>query len=305
MSAALAEDLTPPIVKNAVHPVTVAAGTSRSVIELTNTFGLKGVTGEVVRFVTTLGNMDVELQPNLYPKTVANFLGYVTRGKYNGSFIHRTSSNFIIQGGGYYVAGNLDFLPIAANPPTVEGEHQGSNARGTIAMALLGGTNSANTGTDEWFFNLADNTGLDTFKYNQGPFTEFGHVIEDGLAVMDAIAAVPIYDASSIVVSSDASAFSDLPLLNYTSSQGTNIDPDLVFVKSISLIPTVPAAAGKTALLTLKATSGNPSLVKVRLTGDKLVLTYPSGAAGATKILLQAKDSAGTVVSTSFKVKVQ
>jgi hypothetical protein len=61
-----------------------------------------------------------------------------------------------------------------------------SNLRGTLAMALPSANGSTNTngGTDEWFFNLANNTPLD-----QQGFTVFGEVVgAKSLAVLDAIA---------------------------------------------------------------------------------------------------------------------
>jgi peptidyl-prolyl cis-trans isomerase A (cyclophilin A) len=305
-SAVYADDLTPPVVKSPVRALVVPSSKKRSVVQLTDTFGLKGVSGEVVRFETTLGDMDLELQQAIYPKNVANFLKYVNSGKYNGTIIHRGYAGFIFQGGGFYVAGNLDYPPIEANPATVEGEHQGSNVRGTIAIALMGGTNSADTGTDEWFFNLADNTNLDTYASNQGPFTAFGHIIENGLATMDKIGTVPTYDASGIVTpANSAPAFNMLPLENYQSSQGEDINPDLVLVNKVALIPMVPANPGGEALLTLSATSAKPELVMAKVTGHKLVLTYPSHMSGSTRITVKAKDSAGTMAKTVFKVTVQ
>ena len=306
--AARADDITPPVVAKPLSDLTVAAGTTASVVNLKKTFGLSGVSGTVVRFTTMLGKMDVELDAADYPLTVANFLGYVNSGRYNGSIIHRSAANFIFQGGGYYVAGDKVFDRLLANPPTVKGEHQGSNVRGTIAMALTAGSDSADTGTDEWFFNLIDNTGLDSFSNNQGPFTAFGRVIEGDLATMDAIGAVPTYDASSVVTTDDpngGSVFAQLPLYNYTTPQGTEIDSDLIVVEDLAVVPLIAGTAGADSLLTLKAKSSNLGLVTAAITGKKLKLSYVAGQTGTARIKVIAKDSAGTQIKTLFNVTVQ
>ncbi len=90
-----------------------------------------------------------------------------------------------------------------------------SNTRGTIAMAkrsddLVDETGNvivpaADSATNEWFVNLADNTHLDT--QNDG-FTVFGEVISSDMDVVDAIAQIQQYNAGG--------AFTDLPLLNYS-----------------------------------------------------------------------------------------
>jgi peptidyl-prolyl cis-trans isomerase A (cyclophilin A) len=117
---------------------------------------------------------------------------------------------------------------IAQNPPVVnEFDSSRSNVRGTIAMAKLGG--DPNSATSGWFFNLADNsTNLD---FQNGGFTVFGKVIGNGMDVVDAIAALPVYNAGG--------AFTDLPLIGYTG--GSITGANLVMVTNVSAVP-VPAA---------------------------------------------------------------
>ena len=108
-------DLTPPVVLKPLADLTVTAGTPQSVVNLKKTFGLNGVTGQVVRMATVLGNIDIEMLSTEAPKNVANFLTYVNSGNYNKSFIHRSVPGFVFQGGGYYVDGNG---AVNAIPPT-------------------------------------------------------------------------------------------------------------------------------------------------------------------------------------------
>ena len=178
----------------------------------------------VVRLTTNLGNIDVTLRPDVAPKTVANFLTYVSSGAYNQSLIHRSIPGFVIQGGGYYLINN-NLNTVTANAP-VPGEHNLSNVRGTLAMAL---SNGPNTGTCQWFFNLIDNSSALDGTANGGPFTVFGQVANPAsLAVMDQIAAEPTYNASSVL----GPPFSNLPLINYNSSVGLQVQ-NLVLVNSI------------------------------------------------------------------------
>jgi len=183
---------------------------------------LPAFAGTIVRFDTVLGNIDVELSNTAAPKTVTNFLKYVTDGDYTNTIFHRSVKNFVIQGGGF----KTDFGPMTPDPP-VDNEYNESNQRGTIAMARQGG--KVNSATNQWFFNLGDNSELDTV--DQG-FTVFGHVIGDGMKVVDAIAALPIYAFGA--------PYGELPARNYT----TFPDPiptvdNLVVINGISVIGTI------------------------------------------------------------------
>ena len=158
---------------------------------------------ERVRMITSLGSIDIVLFDDIAPITVANFLSYVDDGAYNSSFIHRSIPGFVIQGGGYRYY-NSKYYYVTKKDPIVNEFHL-SNLRGTIAMAKVDG--DPNSATSQWFFNLADNSALDT---QNGGFTVFGQVTEQSLAVLDAIAALNVYDASTTLGSS---AFSNLPLI--------------------------------------------------------------------------------------------
>lgn len=48
---------------------------------------------------TTQGDIEIELRPDLAPKTVENFVGLIKKGYYNGVIFHRIIKNFMIQGG--------------------------------------------------------------------------------------------------------------------------------------------------------------------------------------------------------------
>ena len=48
---------------------------------------------------TTKGNIQIELRPDLAPKTVENFTTHIKNGYYNGLVFHRIIKDFMIQGG--------------------------------------------------------------------------------------------------------------------------------------------------------------------------------------------------------------
>jgi peptidyl-prolyl cis-trans isomerase B (cyclophilin B) len=139
----------------------------------------------VVRMETSKGDIIIELFDQEAPKTVANFIGYIEDGFYEGTIFHRIIQNFMIQGGGF----EAELKQKAAREPIPnEATATLSNVRGSIAMARTSDINSA---TAQFFINTVNNPALDhKNKTQQGyGYAVFGKVIE-GLAVVDAIAAV-------------------------------------------------------------------------------------------------------------------
>lgn len=176
-------------------------------------------------FHTNVGDMNVQLFPDVAPQTVANFLQYVNSGAYNRSLFHRSVNNFIVQGGGYFLTSQNQINTIAANPPVVNEFHL-SNTRGTLAMAKLG--NDPNSATSQWFFNEADGNAANLDNQNGG-FTVFGRVADAAsLAIMDKLAAVPVPNPSPF-----SSPLDQIPLMDY--QQGASVQvSNLVLVSAIT-----------------------------------------------------------------------
>jgi cyclophilin family peptidyl-prolyl cis-trans isomerase len=137
--------------------------------------------GVLAQLRTFFGDIEVELFEKDKPITVTNFIRYVESGRFRDGISHRCISNFIVQGGAFYVTNrgttNVDIAPIPSfgNIPNEYGNGTVySNRYGTIAMAKLGGqTNSASS---SWYINLADNFSLDA-RNDDGYFTVFGRVV--------------------------------------------------------------------------------------------------------------------------------
>lgn len=174
----------------------------------------------------------MQLYDTQAPTTVANFLSYVNAGSYTNSIFHRSTTYNpadiqIVQGGGFELvmtsATTASLDPIATAAP-IALEAVLPNLKGTIAMAR---TAAPNTATSQWFFNVTDNPALDPGPGNDG-YAVFGAVIGDGISVIEAIGAVPVYDESSQL----GPTFSELPLLANT------LEPqNLVMVNSIVAVP--------------------------------------------------------------------
>lgn len=145
-----------------------------------------------VQFQTSHGDFEVILFDEKTPKTVENFLQYVNEEAYEDSVIHRSVKNFVIQGGGFNLTENVTLNPVTTHPQ-VTNEAYYSNIRATISMAKRGG--QPNSATSQWFFNLGNNSA--NLDYANGGYTVFGQVIGDGMATIDAIAALSIEDVDA------------------------------------------------------------------------------------------------------------
>ena len=138
-----------------------------------------------ILMTTTLGPMTLELDLDNAPKTVENFLSYVSNGFYDGTIFHRVINNFMVQGGGFTV----DMEQKATQAPIDNEANNGlKNARGTIAMAR---TQDPHSATAQFFINVQDNDFLNhTGENMQGwGYTVFGKVT-DGEDVLDKIRCV-------------------------------------------------------------------------------------------------------------------
>ena len=134
---------------------------------------------------TNMGNIELSLDEQRAPKSVANFVAYAKQGFYSGTIFHRVIPGFMIQGGG--MTADMIEKP-TSKAITNEADNGLKNTVGTIAMARTSAPNSA---TSQFFINLADNDFLnhkDRSAAGYG-YAVFGHVTK-GMDVVQRIGQV-------------------------------------------------------------------------------------------------------------------
>jgi peptidyl-prolyl cis-trans isomerase A (cyclophilin A) len=136
-----------------------------------------------VRLATSAGDIVLELDRAKAPKTVDNFVQYVSAGHYDGTVFHRVIPDFMIQGGG--MSADLKEKPTRA-PIALETRGGLPNERGTVAMARTADPDSA---TAQFFINLKRNAFLDGGGDGRSGYAVFGRVVS-GMETVDRIAQV-------------------------------------------------------------------------------------------------------------------
>jgi cyclophilin family peptidyl-prolyl cis-trans isomerase len=289
--ALLAVDVLAPITAQSL-----TSGDTATKLDLTDYFDETAVTGTVVEFTNNSIVSETTFYVELFdkagpartrttPLTAANFLSYVDAGTYDGSMIHRSVLDFVVQGGGYY-APTKPADQVGSNPtlvpqgPTVANEPGNSNVFGTIAMAKLGGL--PDSATNQWFFNMKDNTSI--LDPQNGGFTAFGRVLGAGMDAVGALGEAQVYDATTYY---GDSAFGELPLWNSPAENANIVRPeDFLTFTSIK--------RGSENIYTVSSSAVN--IVTASLDGTNLVLT-PGQFSGTAAITVRAT----SVVDASFK----
>lgn len=130
--------------------------------------------------VADYGTIKLELDADVAPITVTNFVNLVKSKFYDGLTFHRIEKDFMIQGG------DPDHNGTGGSNRPIKGEFSAngvansiSHVRGVISMARA--SNSMDSATSQFFIVQKDSTFLD------GQYAAFGHVTE-GMDVVDKIA---------------------------------------------------------------------------------------------------------------------
>ena len=103
---------------------------------------------------TNHGSIELELNAEKAPITVANFVEYIKSGHYNGTIFHRIIDGFMIQGGGFDK--NMQQKSTRAEIKN-EANNGLKNDQYTIAMARTQAPHSASA---QFFINLKNNSFL-------------------------------------------------------------------------------------------------------------------------------------------------
>jgi peptidyl-prolyl cis-trans isomerase A (cyclophilin A) len=139
----------------------------------------------VVVLKTSVGTMEITLDPKDAPITTANFLAYVDSGFYDGTIFHRVVRGFVAQGGGMRPDGTQKPTNAPIKNEASNGLH---NVRGTISMARTSDPDSA---TSQFFLNFVDNSAgkLDPGGFSPDGYAVFGKITK-GLDVLDKMEAL-------------------------------------------------------------------------------------------------------------------
>lgn len=128
--------------------------------------------------IKNYGTIELELDADIAPITVANFAKLVNEGFYNGLTFHRIIDGFMIQGG------DPEGTGMGGSDENIEGEflingvkNTISHVRGTISMAR---SNAYNSASSQFFIVHKDSTFLD------GQYAGFGKVT-NGIEIVDKI----------------------------------------------------------------------------------------------------------------------
>ena len=129
--------------------------------------------------IAEYGKLELELDADVAPITVTNFVNLAKKGFYNGLTFHRIMSGFMIQGGDPNGDGT------GGSEETIKGEFKSngientmSHKRGVISMART--QNDPDSASSQFFIVQADSDFLD------GDYAAFGKVTE-GMDIVDEI----------------------------------------------------------------------------------------------------------------------
>lgn len=294
------------------------ASSLATTIDLSDRYDDPLTTGLTARFTLSdpslgSGSIDVLLfdqEGRGAPLSTQNFADF--SDDYTNSIIHRSATNFVIQGGRNVVgddftgfapnangALDLDLIiePGTEQPILNEFNVERSNTRGTIAYARQGG--NINSATSQFFFNLNDsNVGLDTVDAG---FTVFGEVLSAAdLATLDAIAAQPVpFQQGSTPPANLSGALGELPVISEASGAEISFDDidsaaDFVRFESIEVLPDLLPEIRE-----FSVASDNPE-IQASLDGDSLVLSYDAETQGIANISVTAVTQLGESLTETF-----
>jgi len=133
---------------------------------------------KTVTLKTTLGDIQIRMEPDWAPNHVRNFLMLVSTGWYNGTGFHRLIKGFVVQGG--MANSRSGRAPHAADrwvhPLKGEFRNDVKHTRGIVSMAR---TDDPDSATTSFFLMLGPAPHLD------GQYSAFGTIVK-GLEVIDA-----------------------------------------------------------------------------------------------------------------------
>lgn len=253
-----------------------------------------------VEMFDALPNAPSETRTRTTPQMVSNFRSYVNANRYQNTIIHRSITDFIVQGGGFTRPDVNDAVPASITTfAPVNNEPGNLNVRGTVALAQQG--TNVNSGTSQFFFNLADNDFLDINRPGVGgPFSAFGAVIGNGMNIIDLVEAVPKRNANQFYgLDPTNGPFSTIPLRNFSSAPVT--PGNFVTISNVVEDDSLEALSQ----MVFTARSNNSSLASATVDeSGNLVLNLGANKGGTASITVRATAADGTFVEDTFTLTV-
>lgn len=156
--------------------------------------------------VTDYGTIDIELDGDVAPISVQNFIDLANDGFYDGLTFHRIISGFMMQGGDPTGTG------MGGSEDTIKGEFSAngvkndlSHTRGAVSMARSSDYDSASS---QFFIVQQDSTYLD------GQYACFGYVT-NGMDVVDAICDnTPVTDDNGTVEATNQPVIESIKIID-------------------------------------------------------------------------------------------
>jgi cyclophilin family peptidyl-prolyl cis-trans isomerase len=153
----------------------------------------------IIEINTTMGDIQIELNPEKAPKAVANFLNYIEIDYYDGLIFHRVIDDFIIQSGSY----DANFMiKDTMSPIRNEATNGLENTKGTIAMARMADPHSADS---QFFINLNNNS---TLNHRARTFSDYGYTVFGRI-----ISGMDIAEEIGEVETAEIDGYEDVPVI--------------------------------------------------------------------------------------------
>ncbi len=160
----------------------------------------------VEMIVKNYGTIKLELDADVAPITVTNFIKLVNEKFYDGKTFHRIIKGFMVQGG------SSDGLGYTGSDETIKGEFLANGVRnsilherGVISMART--SQSYNSASSQFFIMHEKNINLD------GAYAAFGHVTS-GIEVVDKLAEVKVENEDGKVAAENQPIIESIRVIN-------------------------------------------------------------------------------------------
>lgn len=217
---------------------------------------------------------------------------YLARLNANGSFDSSFNPGFVVQGGGFKPVEAPDKFETVDSRPSPRNEPGVGNYRGIVAAAKVGG--DPNSATHDFFLNLGDNSA--NLDLQNNGFTAFGRITGSGLAVMDAISALPTGSYSAVVDGAAVAGgtngiFANCPMQSPAPAT-MDISKTIKITDASEIPPLDYAVTGNTATGVVGATVVNGQL---QLTGVTV---------GSADVTVTATDLDGNTASQTMTIQV-